>query len=108
MQKARLFSLAQKDLAAGHSPAVIIEEPESNVESEPIHAEKEDTMEELVEKLSLRDKELLEKNTKILEQEVVLQTTKILLDKSQDSVQAAKERGNMWHEKYRTDHKKIQ
>jgi hypothetical protein len=47
----------------------------------------------LVDKLSLTEEELLEKDVKILEQGIALQTAKVLLDKTHDSVQAAEERG---------------
>jgi hypothetical protein len=65
-------------------------------------------VDEMVKKLSLREKELLEKDAELAAQRTALETAKILLDKSQDSEKAAKERGHIWYEKYCVDHKKVQ
>ena len=77
-------------------------------QEQPTHPTTELTVDEMMEKLSLREKELLEKDTELAAQRTALETAKILLDKSQDSVKAAKERGHMWYEKYHADHKKVQ
>lgn len=105
MQKARFASTAPKDAASMTSG--IDEKDVASQAGGYVHPDKGPTLAELVEKLPLTEEEVLEKNVEILEQGVALQTAKDLLDKSHDSVQAAKERGNMWHGKYHVDHKKL-
>ena len=91
MQKARLASVASNDAAMGQSTTSdIVEKPVAAVEP---------TMADLVEKLSLTEEEVPEKDAEILQQGIALQTANILLEKIHAGVQAAKERGNMWHEK---------
>jgi len=83
MQKAKVASMIS---AMGHPTSGIVEEPVATQADGSVHPDKEPTLEELVEKLSLRDQELLEKDVKLLEQGVALQTANILLNKMHDSV----------------------
>ena len=83
MQKAKVASMTS---AMGHLTSGIVEKPVATQAGGSVHLGKEPTLEELVEKLSLRDQELLEKDVELLKQGVALQTANILLDKTHDSV----------------------
>jgi NAD-specific glutamate dehydrogenase len=107
--QAKLATTASKDLAMSDTSGIVKEPSAAATQAgDSSLADKEHTVAELVEKLSLTEQDVLEKDAEILRQDVALQTVKILLDKSHDSVQAAKERGNIGHERYRADHKKLQ